>query len=106
MKLPSQARFADDVLKTRYLELEKTNPLLHNSLRRTFNVIEEDAFSGIQIPKRLIPADYTHNVRNLWKYNLIDGWRLLYSIATDNSAPITLVIDWLSHKEYERKFKY
>jgi hypothetical protein len=43
---------------------------------------------------------------NLWKYNLSRSWRLLYSVAGDGTNIIALIIEWLPHKEYERRFGY
>jgi len=43
------------------------------------NNIEKNAFCGIQISKRLIPEAYAKKgIKNLWKYDLPRGWRLMY----------------------------
>ena len=41
--------------------------------------------SGTQLPKRLWPKEYIkrYNLTNLWKYDLPKGWRLIYTIKTD-----------------------
>ena len=77
-------------------------------LNTAFDAIAHDAFCGTQVPKRLIPKIYvTHyGIDNLWKYNLSKGWRLMYSVAGDGDQVIALVIEWLPHKEYERRFGY
>ena len=60
-------------------------------------LLRENAFAGVQIPKRLIPRVYIkkYAVVNLWKYDLPRGWRL-----------ISAVLEWFPHHEYERRFKY
>jgi len=70
--------------------------------------LEENVFIGIQIPKRLIPKYYLQNylIKNLWKYNLPNGWRLLYSIIGEEIMIISVILEWLDHKKYERRFKY
>lgn len=70
--------------------------------------IEEDAFCAIQIPKKLIPKIYIDKYRidNLWKYDLPSGWRILYSVAKGEVVVISIIIEWMAHKEYERRFKY
>jgi hypothetical protein len=71
--------------------------------------LEINAFCGIQIPKRLIPKEYIlkYKIQNLWKYDLPDGWRLIYSIMPQGKVEILSVIfEWFNHKEYERKFNY
>jgi hypothetical protein len=62
----------------------------------------------VQIPKRLVPKEYKtkYKVKNLWKYNLSNNWRLLYSIADDEILVVSIILDWLNHEEYEKKMKY
>ena len=45
-------------------------------------------------------------MKNLWKYDLPKGWRLIYSIVNDEIVVVSLILEWFDHKEYERKFKY
>ena len=77
-------------------------------LNAAFDAIARDAFCGIQVPKRLIPRQYLANygIDNLWKYNLSRNWRLMYTVAGDGTQVIALIIEWLPHKEYERRFGY
>ena len=79
--------FADEKLKEAFEKLvnfttEDRN--LYKWLNR-FDDISENAFCGIQIPKRLIPKLYfeKYGIDNLWKYNLPNAWRLLCSVARD-----------------------
>jgi hypothetical protein len=109
--MKSKVVFADDRLKKAYesLKTSKTeDKCLSEWLDRAFDDISENAFCGIQIPKRLIPKEYIkkYNVENLWKYNLPNAWRLLYSVARDEVIIISIILEWLPHKEYERRFKY
>ena len=111
VKLPSKIRFADDKVKEAFNELkgsDKKEKGLHEWLVRAYKDIEGNAFCGIQIPKRLIPKEYIkkYKVKNLWKYNLPDAWRLIYSIEANEIIVISIVLEWMDHKEYERKFKY
>ena len=73
-----------------------------------FDALALDAFCGIQIPKRLIPKSYItrYRIDNLWKYNFHKNWRLMYSVAGDGKNVIALILEWLPHKEYERRFGY
>ena len=111
MKLPSKIQFADDKIKKAFEGLklsDKQEKELYNHLIRAFKDIEENAFCGIQISKKLIPREYfkKYNIHNLWKYNLPDAWRLLYSIENNEIIVISIVLEWLDHKEYDRRFKY
>lgn len=111
MKLPSKIQFVNEKVKQAFEELaeyDKDEKSLYRYLVNAFKDIEENAFCGIQIPKKLIPKVYlkNYNIRNLWKYNLPNAWRLLYSIESSGVMVISIVIEWMSHKEYEKKFKY
>ena len=77
-------------------------------LNNAFDRLFEDAFCGIQIPKRQIPKSYIEKfgIDNLWKMNLPEGWRLLYSVARDEILIISIILEWLPHKMYEKRFKY
>ena len=103
--------FADNKLKEAFEELRDSkteDQKLYTWLDRAFDNICEKAFCGIQIPKKLIPKKYLklYGIDNLWKYNLPYAWRLLYSVARDEIIVIAIVLEWLPHKEYEKRFGY
>jgi len=53
--------------------LEITDQELKRQLEKAFKNLEENAFCGIQIPKKLFPKEYIKRfgiLTNLWKYNL------------------------------------
>ena len=80
--MKSEVQFINENLKKAFEELNKEDKKTYNFILRAFEDIENNAFCGIQIPKRLIPKEYIkkYDVKNLWKYNLPDAWRLIYSI--------------------------
>lgn len=105
--MKSKIQFIDDKLKESFEKLEKEDPILYKFILRAFDDIENNVFCGIQIPKRQIPKIYFENgSRNVWKYNLPNAWRLLYSIEGKDLKIISIVLEWLDHKEYERRFHY
>ena len=104
MRLPSEIRFINEKLKASFQKLEYDNPLLFKMLNQAIGNIKENAFCGINLPKRLIPIEYS--VKNLWKYDLPKGWRLLYSITNEEIEVVSIILEWLDHKNYERRFKY
>ena len=111
MKLPSDIRFADESIKEAFYKLENGDDSereLFKFINQALDNIEENAFCGIQIPKRLIPKEYISKfgVKNLWKYDLPKSWRLIYSIINDEIVVVSLVLEWFDHKEYEKRFKY
>lgn len=101
MKLPCKVRFQEEKTKIAYEnEDKKIKKWLDTSLEK----IEKNSFSGIQIPKKLIPEEY--KVNNLWKYNMPKGYRLIYSIENQEIQIVAIIIEWVKHKDYEKRFKY
>ncbi len=111
MKLPSHVIFADDKVKRAFaklLEGKTEDKQLYDFLARAFSDIEENAFCGIRISKKLIPKEYRkkYGIDNLWKYNLPNAWRLIYSVGKQKLIVVSIVLEWMDHKKYDRKFKY
>ena len=111
MKLLSKIRFADEKVRKAFEELEHSSTEdknLHKFLVQAFENLKQDAFTGIQLPKKLIPKEYLqkYNIDNLWKYNLPNAWRLLYSIGREEVTVVSIILEWMDHKDYERKFGY
>jgi hypothetical protein len=109
--MKSAVYFADEQVQQTFLMLQSgraEEKEIFNQLNTAFDRIAMDPFCGIQVPKRLIPRVYItkYGIENLWKYNFLKNWRLMYSVAGDGTQVVTLVIEWLSHKEYERRFRY
>jgi len=107
----SRVVFADRKLKEAFERLKDSTAedrKLHKWLNRAFDEIAKDAFRGIQIPKRLIPRIYIeqYRIENLWKYDLPGAWRLLYSVARDEVIVVSIILERLPHKDYERRFGY
>ncbi len=81
---------------------------LHKWILRAFEDLKENAFCGMQLPKRLIPKIYVskYGIDNLWKYDLPKGWRLIYSVANGQICILSIILEWMDHKNYERRFNY
>jgi len=102
---------ADASVQKRLTSLESStseSKKLFLELNHIFDRLQKDPYCGIHIPKKLIPPAYfkRYRLKNLWKYDLSDGWRLIYFIVNDKEDMIIVIIDWMSHKEYERLFNY
>ncbi|MBN2067497.1 MAG: type II toxin-antitoxin system RelE/ParE family toxin [Candidatus Diapherotrites archaeon] len=110
MKLPSKITFAEDKLKKAFEKLKEgktEDAQLYEFLTRAFKDLEENAFCGIRISKKLIPKEYKNQgIDNLWKYNLPNAWRLIYSVGKHELIVVSIVLEWLDHKNYGRKFGY
>ena len=109
--MKSNIKFADKkvVKSLEKLKNSKTeDKKLLDWLERAFEDLEKDAFCGIQIPKKLFPKEYVqkYDLDNLWKYNLPNAWRLIYTVKNNEVCVLSIILEWMSHKDYEKKFKY
>ncbi|MFH1173816.1 MAG: hypothetical protein V1725_01650 [archaeon] len=77
---------------------------LYHFITRAISDLKQNSTCGTKIPKRLWPKEY--QVTNLWKYDLPNAWRLPYTIESDGIVFVSIILEWFSHKEYERRFKY
>ena len=108
MRKPSRVVFISDDLEESFNSLPEDD-FVKKGIIRAIQDLKENAFMGIQIPKRLIPKDYIrkYEINNLWKYDLPKAWRLLYTVTSENEIElISAILEWFNHKDYERKFKY
>ncbi len=105
---PSKVKFISEKLEKDFESLSEQDPI-KKSIKRALKDLKTNAFSGIQIPKKLFPKEYIqkYNINNLWKYDLPQGWRLIYTITRENEIEIICaILEWMDHKNYERRFKY
>src|SRR3989338_637546 len=100
------------VYKSIYYEVNKDfcNPKqLFQKELNTYDRAKKDLKSsptcGIKIPKNLWPRDYIkkYGITNLWKYDLPNGWRLVYTIQTNEIMILNVILEWFDHKEYEKR---
>ena len=77
---------------------------LLRSIKTKIEFIKANPFYGDNIPKKLIPSEY--HVQNLWRAELVQYWRMLYTIKGDEVEIICFVLDILDHPEYNKMFGY
>ena len=72
MKKPSRVVFINNKLETSFNSLKNNDPI-KKSIIRAIKDLKQNAFCGIQIPKRLIPKPYVqkYGLNNLWKHSKI-----------------------------------
>ena len=105
---PSKILFINKKLGGIFNELDENDPI-KKSLKKAILEIKENAYAGRNVRKKLVPKVLIkkYSIPNLWIYNLPSAWRLLYSITTKDEVEIVAVLlDWMSHKDYERLFKF
>ena len=105
---PSEVVFAEYKIEKEFVGLAEGDEI-KKYIKRAIADIKQNAFCGIPIPKRRFPREYVqkYQITNLWKYDLPDGWRLIYTIKTPSKIQILAVIlEWFNHKDHEKKFHY
>ena len=100
--------FADANMKEAFEKLREGKFEDKEFLQRAIEDLRSNPFCGIRIPSKLWPKEYVqkYNIDNLFKYNLPNAWRLMYSLRGSEIEIISIILEWTDHKEYERKFKY
>jgi hypothetical protein len=107
----SIVRFVNNKAKDKFYNLEKgdfSEKQLFKFLIKATDDLKRNAFCGIHMAHNFIPKEYKKfGIDNLWKYDLPNGWRLIYTITSpDKIELITVIIEWFDHKNYEKRFNY
>lgn len=81
---------------------------LLKSINRAKELLRENPFVGIQIRKRQIPHKYVskYGATNLWKINLSNFWRMIYTTTGNQVEIVAFVLDIIDHKTYDKIFGY
>ena len=102
----SSVRFIDKELEEAFNELSENDPI-KKALIRAIQNIKEDFQAGEYIPKNKIPQAYLekYGINNVRVYDLPFAWRLMYTITGSSEVGIISVfLDWMDHKDYEKLF--
>ncbi|MFA7133789.1 MAG: hypothetical protein WC122_02310 [archaeon] len=103
--------FVNEQIKSFFDKLEKgtfEEKELYILINHAIDDLEENPRRYIQIPKERWPKECVKNygVNNFWKYDLPNGWRLIYTLRHDKVEIMSIVIEWFTHKDYEKRFGY
>lgn len=106
-----EVAFANKNLKLAYFELKAgkfEEKQLFAFISRAIDDLKENPLCGIKIPKKLWPKEYIkkYRITNLWKYNLPNYWRLIYTLIGDEVKIVSMILEWMTHKNYEKRFSY
>lgn len=98
-----------------YLQLKKSaedgNHASHTLLKKLDKAIEKLKYNfkvGSHIPKDRIPTFYVlnHGVENLWKLNLDQNYRLIYTLRGTETEVTSVLLEFFDHKDYNKRFGY
>ena len=81
---------------------------LLRSIEKAIDLLKKNPFAGNQIPKRQLPDKYSekYDAENVWRIELANRWRLIYTITGNKLEIINFVMDIFDHKNYDRVFGY
>ncbi|MBI2148335.1 hypothetical protein HYU23_01535 [Candidatus Woesearchaeota archaeon] len=77
---------------------------LLKSIKQKIDFIKANPFYGENIRKNLIPKEY--GVQNLWRVELTNFWRMLYTIKGDQIEIICFILEIMNHDKYNKIFGY
>ncbi len=78
------------------------------SIKQKIDFVKANPFYGDSIAKGIIPKEYSlrYNAKNLWRVELTNYWRMIYTIKGDQVEIICFILDIIEHKKYDKKFGY
>lgn len=84
------------------------NQMLLRSIDEKVERLKYAPDSGIHVPRKVFPAKYLlkYGINNLWKMNLFNYWRLIYTLRGDTLEVLCVVLDLVSHPDYNKIFGY
>ena len=105
--MKSRVIFVDKELENAFYMMDGADPI-KKALTRAIENIKQDPRAGRNVIKKLIPKKLIkkYGIDNLRVYNLPTAWRMIYTITASEIEIISVVLDWMNHKEYERLFKF
>ena len=82
---------------------------LRAAIVQAVDVLKKTPPAGKHIAGDRIPKEYTrqHGLGvSFWKYDILGSWRLIYTVGHTEGLILVTLIEWMSHTDYERRFKY
>ncbi|MFH1256832.1 MAG: hypothetical protein V1494_06090 [Candidatus Diapherotrites archaeon] len=95
-------------LKERAKQGENESIQLLKLIDKGVEKLKYDFKYGDHISKEKIPREYKEKfgVENLWKLDLSSFWRMIYTVRGTEIEVMSIVLEVLDHKKYDRKFGY
>ena len=120
LKKPVSVVIAEDILPV-YRKLvetseeERRNGIQNSKDQQLLKSIENKILylkmnpqAGIAIAKDKIPKKYIelYEATNLWKIDLTDGWRMIYTLKNEEVEILAVILDLTDHPTYDKTFGY
>ncbi|PIN85952.1 hypothetical protein COV19_07080 [Candidatus Woesearchaeota archaeon CG10_big_fil_rev_8_21_14_0_10_44_13] len=102
-----EAELVYNLLNTKTTKLDR---MLLDAINQKIRLVKIDIHYGDPISKPLTPVEYklNYNINNLFRIELPDFWRMLYTLTSgkDENELIVFILDIIDHKTYDKKFSY
>jgi hypothetical protein len=107
VQLSSEAGFVYKYISQKALSSKHESIMLRAILQK-IEWIKSNPRYGQPIAKKLIPKEYIqkYDVQNLYRVELPNFWRMLYTLKGDHIEIVAFVLDIVDHKEYNKKLNY
>lgn len=107
MEQKYNVKFADNSLNENLKKLKtgsNDEKELYELIVSGIKQLKENPLNSIIIKKKQIPKTYIQNygVDNLRMIKLNRNWRLIYTIASNEVQILSIVLEWMDHKNYEK----
>ena len=89
---------------------DKTNEREYKLIKKGIKMLKQDYRKGVHISKKnrraYEPFIKKYNITNLWKLNVSKDWRLIYTVQGTEVEVVSVILESLNHKEYDRVLGY
>jgi len=83
------------------------NQRLLKSINKAIDRLKVNAQAGDHVPKKTAQkALRYYEVESIWRLELVNYWRLIYTITADEVDIIAFVLDCVDHPTYNKIFGY
>lgn len=81
---------------------------LWKDIDEAIGVLKINPLKGDKIEKDRWPKKYIkeHNINNLFRYPLHEGYRLIYTLVSDSQSTTSVILEAMDHPTYEKRFGY
>lgn len=81
---------------------------LKKDIDQAMNVLKTNPLKGNKVEKQLWPKKYikAYDISNLFRYPLRDGYRIMYTLLSDDKSTTSIILDALQHDSYDELFGY
>ena len=93
---------------TRFYKNLDPDEELKNYIDKAMDSLKESPSIGNKIQNKLWPKGYVkkYGINNLWRYSLGSNWRMIYTILSNGKDITCVILEVLTHVEYDERFGY